>query len=71
MNAYPPQLIQAAKNLLDNQDFTMLLQHKVKELREDVEMSTETNDILRAHTELNNVKDFAQWIEHIGEERLT
>ena len=70
MNAYPPALKEAAKNLLDNPDFSVLLKYRVNEIREDLEFSTETAEILKAHSELNTIKDFAHWIEHIGEGRI-
>ena len=67
---YPPQLKQAAKNLLDNQDFRVILTTRIAEIREDVEQQMDSNEILRSHAELNNIKDFAQWIEHLGEGNL-
>lgn len=67
---YPPEMKAAAKNLLDNEDFHMLINAKVAELRQDMEMSLEDKQILEAHTALGNVKEFGEWIEHIGEERL-
>ena len=68
---YPPQLKQAAKNLLDNQDFHVILHTRIAEIREDIEQQMESNEILKSHAELNNIKDFAQWIEHLGEGNLT
>ena len=67
---YPPQLKQAAKNLLDNQDFRVILTTRIAEIREDIEQQMESNEILKSHAELNNIKDFAQWIEHLGEGNL-
>jgi len=67
---YPPQLKQAAKNLLDNQDFRVILTTRITEIREDIEQQMESNEILKSHAELNNIKDFAQWIEHLGEGNL-
>ena len=67
---YPPQLKQAAKNLLDNQDFRVILTTRIAEIREDIEQHMESNEILKSHAELNNIKDFAQWIEHLGEGNL-
>jgi len=67
---YPPQLKQAAKNLLDNQDFRVILTTRITEIREDIEQQMESNEILKSHAELNNIKDFAQWIERLGEGNL-
>lgn len=67
---YPPQIKAAAKNLLDNEDFRVLINTRIAELREDIEESLEEKQILLAHSELNNIKAFGQWIEHIGEDNL-
>jgi hypothetical protein len=70
MLAYPPQVTQAAKNLLDNNDFRVLLSTRLEELKEDIVNSSEGSMILDSHAELTHVKQFAEWISHIGEDSL-
>ena len=67
---YPPNLKAAAKIVLDNEDFNVLINTRAAELREDMENSSDAAQVLEAHTELNNLKAFGQWIEHIGEGKL-
>lgn len=71
MQVYPNQLIQAAKNLLDNKDMTVLLSHKMAELKDDVLMSVDDKDILKAHGEYNNLTAFATWVGHVGGHKMT
>ncbi len=70
MSAYPPALKQAAKNLLDNEDFLMLSKHRFNELKEAVTMETDKEDIIKAHTEFYVFRDYMEWISMLGEGKL-
>ena len=67
MSVYPPELVAAAKKILDNRDFSMLLLQRVADLTEDVVESSDRDQILEAHTELTNIKQFGEWIAMLGE----
>ena len=67
MRGYPPHLKEAAKNLLDNEDFTMLIQYRASELQTDVLDSIEQTEVLNAHQEYNHLKGFGEWIKMLGE----
>lgn len=70
MSAYPPAIQQAAKNLLDNEDFVMLSRHRFDELKEAVTMETEDKEIIKAHTEFYVFRDFVEWVAMLGEGKL-
>lgn len=69
MSVYPHELVMAAKNLLDNHDFTVLLQYRLSDLEQTVLSSDEPAMILDAHKEYSHIKDFASWIEMLGKAR--
>lgn len=68
MSVYPQELVQAATNQRTNREFIMLINQRVQELTQDVVNSTDQQQILEAHTELTNVRQFAEWIEHVSEQ---
>ncbi len=71
MQVYPNQLIAAAKNLLDNESVSVVLSHKMAELKEDVLLSVDDKDVLKAHGEYNNLAAFAAWISHVAGHKMT
>lgn len=68
MSVYPLELVQAAKNLLDNNDLVVLFRHRLNELNDDILYSDDEKSILKAHAEYNSIKGFAQWIEQLGKQ---
>jgi predicted nucleic acid-binding Zn-ribbon protein len=47
-----------------------VIEARAAEIREDIEQHIEDKEILKSHTELNNLKEFGQWIAHVGEGKL-
>lgn len=68
MTTYPNELVRAAKNLLDNNDFNVLLRYRLKDLEEQVLTASEPNEVLEAHREYSQLRDFAEWITMLGKE---
>ena len=69
MSVYPHELTLAAKNLLDNNDFHVLLRYRLSDLEQAVLSSDEPAMILDTHKEYSHIKDFASWIEMLGKAR--
>lgn len=67
--AAPELLRRAAKNLLDNQSFSVLLQHRLAELNEDVLLSVEDAAVIAARREYDNVSALAEWITQLGKDK--
>ena len=67
MSVYPPELKEAAKNLLDNQDFAVLLKYRMAEIQRDIMDSDQPQQILDAHNEHAHVRGFAEWIQMLGD----
>lgn len=66
MSVYPLELVQAAKNLLDNHDLVMVFKYRLDQLKDDVLYSDNEKDILKAHAEYNSIRSFAEYIETLG-----
>lgn len=66
MSVYPRQVTTAAKNLLDNEDFSVIVQTRLKELQHDVLYSDDKDDILKAHSAYSATRDFFEWIDMLA-----
>lgn len=58
-----PAIARAAKNMLDNEDFAMLVSTKVGSLRNDVLNSPGGDALAEAHSEYAALMAFVEWVE--------
>lgn len=66
MSVYPPQIVEAAKNLLDNQAFAVLLKYRLAELQAEIMNTDDDKEIIAVHKEHADIRGFAEWIEMLG-----
>lgn len=66
-NPNPLQIARAAKNLLDNDDFNMLMSYRAQVLTVETMSLYEKDQILATHQEYRGVKDFYEWIATVAE----
>ena len=64
----PEEILLAARRLLRNEDFKLLINHRMAFLGTEALSSTEPADVLKAHSEYSLLRDFGEWIEMIGAE---
>ena len=68
MRNYPPELQRAAKNLLDNNDFTVLFTSRMSYLERAVLDATDEKELLEAHAEYAQLRSFGEWVQMLGKE---
>lgn len=62
----PPELYQAAKRLVNNEDMVLLARYKMSELQEEIMNLTVEEEIIKVHTEHANIRSFFEWIESLA-----
>ena len=62
----PERLLLAAQNLANNEDLSLLLDYKLKELANDVLYASEDKDILSAQKEYTHIQAYGEWITALG-----
>jgi hypothetical protein len=70
MSVYPPEIKQVAARLIQDEGFINMYKHRLNELKDDIALSTEKEQILDAHAEYTHIRAFAEWIEMLAEEPL-
>jgi len=71
MMTHPPMLHQAARNLLNNPDLSMMFTHRLAEINEDILQSEDATMVLDAHKEYNAIRAFADFITQLGNQETT
>lgn len=63
MSVYPPNVLQAAKNLLDNRDLHVLMSYVIDNAKEDILLAQEDKEILEARRKYDALRDVAETID--------
>ena len=63
----PQEVCRAANNLLDNNDFNVLLSYKAQNLMQEVMQYEQSDEVLEAHREYKALEKLKDWIVYAAE----
>jgi len=66
MEAHPPELRNAARAVVDSEDFQKVMKHYSTYLQEAVLDSNEDKDILAARREYDSVRNFVEYLHTVA-----
>ncbi len=70
MQTKDEELVAAARRLLENDDMRLLITNFLSNLQQEVMDSSEDKDVLKLHAQHAAVRDFAEYVQMVGEKPL-